>query len=101
MLTMSALRAADEALVAYCPTCRTDLPEARTAPCEDVSAPLRCSTCGDLLELAAVEVTEVDTSGVDFAAILEDVGLPRDAATFDGLRCTHFTVLSEGSAVVH
>jgi hypothetical protein len=101
MLTMLRLLAADPSTVAYCPRCRTDLPDARTDPCEDDTAPLRCPKCADLLELAAVEVTDLDTSAVDFAQILEDVGLPRDAAQFHGVRCTHFTVIEDADVILH
>lgn len=100
MLTMTRLRAADDALVAYCPRCRTDVPEARTAPCEDEEQALRCAKCGDLLELAAVTVTDVPVD-VDMAAICEDVGLPPDALTFRGMTCTHYHVVDAGEARVH
>ena len=100
MLSKRRLTAADDALVPYCPTCRTDVPAARTDPSEDEDAPLRCSTCGDLLELAEVTVTDVDTSTVDMDAILEDLGLPPGSMRFHRLAWTHFAVIEDAARVM-
>jgi hypothetical protein len=89
MLTPHRLRTAKPGEVAFCPTCRREVPDALDTEPDD-GLPLRCLACGDALELATIEITEIDVSGVDYASILEDVGLPADCATFDRLTCTHF-----------
>ena len=106
-LTKARLRTHAHDEVAYCPTCRCDVNVTLERDEDDEDEPLRCLTCGDLLELARKTVTPVDVSGIDMPAILADLRieydlsidqLPDDAMHLDSLSCSTFEVVGGDEA---
>ncbi len=100
-LTKTRLRTHTLDQVAYCLTCRHAVDDALERDCPDDEV-LRCTTCGDRLELAVEIVSMVDTSGIDMPKILADLRkehglsidqLPDDAMTCKSITCSCYEVV--------